>query len=124
MNIGQECIEIIKKKITREVNSRQYCDAIIGLNIRYPIKGHDPPLTDYQTKNYKNIKRIYTDPVSGLKYYDYTYPHNFDEAAQMYYWQTKREVEVLEEVSVLKEVEIDRKSMAAGEVNKPQEDDW
>ena len=104
MNLGMECIELIGKKMTGEIHHTQFCDALIDLNIRYPMRGHEPPMSNYQIKNHKNIKRVYVDPVNGYKYLDYTYPFNFDEAAQMYHWQTK------------KENGIDQKRLAAGEI--------
>jgi hypothetical protein len=90
MSLGKECLEIMKRLFLGELNQSQYCDALLALHIKYPMNGHNPPLTEYQLKNYRKIPKITQHPDNkNIKYLDHLQPLNFDEAAQMYYWQTK-----------------------------------
>ncbi len=74
MSLGKECLEIMRRLFLGELNPKQYCDGLIALHIKYPLGGHNPPLNTFQLKNYRKLL---------------IQPLNFNEAAQMYYWQTK-----------------------------------
>jgi len=108
--IGLECIDIIQKKMARKISSKQYSDALIKLHQKYPIEGHNPPLTTFQLKNYRTIIQVVTDPDKGFKYWDHLQPYNFEEAAQMYYFYSSREKK-----------EINFKKRASGERDPGQE---
>jgi hypothetical protein len=108
--IGLECIEIIHKKLSRQIDSKQYSDALIKLHQKYPMEGHNPPLTTFQLKNYRTIMQVVTDPYKGFTYWDHLQPYNFEEAAQMYYFYSSREKK-----------EIDFKSRASGERDPGEE---
>jgi len=85
----KDCMELIIRKMSGELDSKQYCDALIAFHEKYPMPGHNPPLTTFQLKNYKRLNEIHTDRDTGIKYWDHIQPWNFDEAAQMYYWHSR-----------------------------------
>jgi hypothetical protein len=64
-----DCIEVIKKKMAKEMSREEYYLALMELHEKYPMTGHDPALTPFQLKNYKK-KRIQ--------------PKNFQESAEMF----------------------------------------
>jgi len=87
--MGKDCMQLINKKMAGQIDSKQFCDAIIELGQKYPIPGHNPPLSTYQLKHYGLLMQRHEDPDTRVEYWDHLQPWNFDEAAQMYYWHSK-----------------------------------
>ena len=84
--ISKDCFNIMKRLFNGELSQKQYYEGLMALHTKYPMSGHNPPLTDYQIKNYRNIPIIIKD--NKIRYLDHLQPFSFKEAAQMYYWHT------------------------------------
>jgi len=106
--MGRDCMALIIKKMSADIDPKQYCDGLLQLHQKYPINGHEPPLTTFQLKNYKILIEVYVDPDTDVKYIDHLQPWNFDEAAQMYYWHSRPDYGKQPEIK-------DGKAAAAGE---------
>ena len=91
----------------------EYYVKLVELDRKYPIQGHDPPLTKNQYRNYRKIKEIHEIiqcDGSKLLWIDHIRPKNFKEAAEMYMSDVTRDM-----------TPIDFKSLASGE-RKPGEE--
>ena len=43
------------RNLAEGYSEEQFSDAIIGLHQKYPMEGHDPPLTNFQLKTFREI---------------------------------------------------------------------
>lgn len=85
MKLSDDCMALITAKLPpHEMNREQYYQALIELHNKYPMPGHNPPLTSYQIKNWKTLKERVRDPNYDIEYEDHLFPMNFLEAAEMY----------------------------------------
>lgn len=93
--MGLDCIELIMRKIDSKskMTREEYYLALMELHNKYPMPGHNPPLTSYQIENYNKIKVVHRlkqkspkhqDPEFDIVYEDYLQPMNFLEAAEIY----------------------------------------
>jgi len=73
--IALDCVEVIKKKIAKEMSREEYYLVLMELHKKYPMPGHDPALTPFQLKNYKK---------KGIQ------PKNFQESAEMFVRHQKK----------------------------------
>lgn len=82
--MGLNCIDLITKKRQGEITREQFYAALIELHNKYPMSGHNPPLTTFQITNYRSLKMKIEDPNYDVIYEDHLQPLNFLEAAEMY----------------------------------------
>jgi len=83
--MGLDCIELIQRKLEPgRMTREEYYNALIELHNKYPMAGHNPPLTSYQIEHWREIKEIVKDPHLDVMYLDHLQPWNFMEAAEMY----------------------------------------
>ena len=74
--MGKECIELISRKLSRDMTPEEFYSATLTLDRKYPSSGHWPPLSKDQMADYKDIIDEKTrNPIV---------PYNFKEAAEMY----------------------------------------
>jgi len=73
--IALDCIEVIKKKMAKQMSREEYYLALMELHQKHQMPGHDPALTSFQLKNYKK---------NGIQ------PKNFQESAEMFVRHQKR----------------------------------
>jgi len=94
--LALDCMELIQKKLTPGVMSREeYYLALMELHKKYPMPGHNPPLTKYQLSHYMELKEVCTQEipwrkdngergVTRIEYEDHLQPFNFQEGSEMF----------------------------------------
>ena len=83
--MGMECIQVIKKKVSREISPEEYYSELMQLHIKYPLPGQQPDFSTFQIKNYKKVFVALIHPKNPkLTYSDHLRPMNFKETAEMY----------------------------------------
>jgi hypothetical protein len=82
--MGFECIEVIKKKLSQEMSHEEFYVSLVELHKKYPMPGHNPSLTKFQLRNYREIQMTVKDRDTGVVYRDHLQPFNFQEAAEMF----------------------------------------
>jgi hypothetical protein len=80
----KECFELVRQKLSKKLSPEEYYASLIELHRKYPMNGHNPPLTPFQLKNYRSLQLVLKDPATGLQYLEHLYPFNFQEAAEMF----------------------------------------
>ena len=78
-----DCMKLIQDKISHKMTKEEYYVALMELHKKYPMPGHDYPLTPFQHSHYYDLKEKNISE-KGVEYGDHLYPLNFEEAAQMY----------------------------------------
>ena len=73
--IAIDCIEIITKKIGKQLTPDEYYLALLNLDKLYPMEGHNPSLA---REDYLNFKKKHIQPK------------NFREAAEIYRWHYQK----------------------------------
>ena len=81
--MGFECLVLIRKMLSRQLTQDEIYLKFMDLNNKYPMEGHNPPLTKYQIVNFREVT-VTKVSDSGVKYKEHLYPMNFSEAGEMY----------------------------------------
>jgi len=115
--IGRDSMILIGKILSKRLTKDEIYIAIMELDEKYPIPGHNPPLTKFQYQSYRRIQeRKISD--NGIEYLTHLQPMNFKEAAEMYaqYVPSELKTKITKRVKQVKQIkQIDRKMLAAGE---------
>ena len=92
--IKRDCLDLILKKLNRELTKDQYYLALYDLDKKYPMKGHWPPLSRETMRNYRELdslkvlKTFTLKDDHGIEYKaeirESIRPLNFKEAADFY----------------------------------------
>lgn len=80
--MGLEAAKLIQRKMSKEMTPEQYYVELVELGRKYPIHGHNHPLTkeDFLDRRSRVIVQL-NDKIS---YLEDLQPMNFQEAAEMY----------------------------------------
>ncbi len=87
--MGKDCIELIKKKLERKLSKDEYYLALLELDKKYPMPGHNPPLTYYHYRHPERFKVI--GEHEHCKFIHKIMPLNFKEAAEFYAQKNKED---------------------------------
>jgi hypothetical protein len=115
--MGIDCIEVIgRAKPGKNVSRDEYYLALMDLHKKYPIPGHEPPLTPFQLANYHDITTVMKDARTGIEYLDHLYPLNFRESAEMFvrHWERLDKEKPPRTIKLKREVR-DKKMESTGE---------
>ena len=143
--MGLDCIELINKKLEKQISSEQYYLGLLELHQKYPMPGHFPPLTVFQIRNYRKIKQkeiinqvvkdkfgdldiTFQDPKFDIVYENHIYPFNFQESAEMYIRHQEKLNDEFRSLDVWKKREwplaTDIKMKSKQTERLPYKDDW
>ncbi len=82
--LGQDCINLIKRKLSKKTSNEEFYIGLMEFDRKYPMQAHEPPLTPFQLRNYREIKMTVKDPDKDVVYEDHLQPLNFQESAEMF----------------------------------------
>jgi len=86
--LENDCIKLIISKRENKLTPDEFYIKLMELHKKYPMEGHDPPLTVFQLTRYLELDQVFEmdrgPKLEPLKYLSHIQPLNFQEAAEMY----------------------------------------
>jgi hypothetical protein len=83
-----DCLGLIISKVQHRLSPDEFYIKLMELHKKYPMEGHDPPLTVFQLSHYLDLEvqskgEIMVDG-KPVKWVEHIQPYNFQEASEMY----------------------------------------